>query len=89
MSIGTDDDPVYVLMEVHYDNPALQTGISISHTMSIDFPSILYLFIYSDVQYCYSTYCLSNWGLKVLHKDPTSSDGVWINAHSITNPVPW
>ncbi|XP_036418630.1 LOW QUALITY PROTEIN: DBH-like monooxygenase protein 1 homolog [Colossoma macropomum] len=27
MSIGTDIDPVYVLMEVHYDNPALQTEV--------------------------------------------------------------
>ncbi|KAI5627751.1 DBH-like monooxygenase protein 1-like isoform X1, partial [Silurus asotus] len=27
MSIGTAADPVYVLLEVHYDNPALQRGI--------------------------------------------------------------
>ncbi|XP_026869883.1 DBH-like monooxygenase protein 1 homolog [Electrophorus electricus] len=27
MSIGTAADPVYVLMEVHYDNPALHTGL--------------------------------------------------------------
>uniref|UniRef100_A0A8C8G641 DOMON domain-containing protein n=1 Tax=Oncorhynchus tshawytscha TaxID=74940 RepID=A0A8C8G641_ONCTS len=27
LSIGTAIDPVYVLMEVHYDNPALQQGV--------------------------------------------------------------
>ncbi|XP_076872509.1 DBH-like monooxygenase protein 1 homolog [Brachyhypopomus gauderio] len=27
MSIGTAADPVYVLLEVHYDNPALHTGL--------------------------------------------------------------
>ncbi|XP_007233530.3 DBH-like monooxygenase protein 1 homolog [Astyanax mexicanus] len=27
MSIGTDIDPVYVLMEMHFDNPALQTDV--------------------------------------------------------------
>ncbi|XP_018599031.1 DBH-like monooxygenase protein 1 homolog isoform X1 [Scleropages formosus] len=27
LSIGTSIDPVYVLMEVHYDNPALQQGV--------------------------------------------------------------
>lgn len=27
LSIGTSIDPVYVLMEVHYDNPAFQQGI--------------------------------------------------------------
>lgn len=26
LSIGTPIDPIYVLMEVHYDNPTLQQG---------------------------------------------------------------
>ncbi|XP_062858528.1 DBH-like monooxygenase protein 1 homolog [Trichomycterus rosablanca] len=30
MSIGTAEDPVYVLMEVHYDNPALQKDVDSS-----------------------------------------------------------
>ncbi|KAL4649087.1 DBH-like monooxygenase protein 1 isoform X1 [Arapaima gigas] len=40
-SIGASQDPIYVLMEVHYDNPALQQGVVDSSGLRLYYTPIL------------------------------------------------